>query len=309
MDVEDFRHRAPREVYDEVVRMTNARFEVAQRWVNAGDWDLFMMVEMGPDRLHHALWDLTQPDHPAYDADHPLAGAMLEYYRLLDSHLGRLLTELRDDDLLLVVSDHGAQTLRGAFALNQWLVREGHLVLSPEHPTSGPLLPHHVDWEKTRAFGDGGYVGRVYLNLRGRERRGCLLPEQAPGFVEELRRGLCELPGPEGGALNVQTLSAEQAYGPSPRGVPPDLTLLIEDLSFRVLGTLGHPGLMVSQNDRGHDGANHAQHGIVIAKSPGLPPGQRADLSLYDIAPTVLGHLQIPAPPHMQGAAIQSMSY
>ena len=135
------------------------------------------------------------------------------------------------------------------------------------------------------------------------------VPEQAPGFVEELRRGLCELPGPEGGALNVQTLSAEQAYGPSPRGVPPDLTLLIEDLSFRVLGTLGHPGLMVSQNDRGHDGANHAQHGIVIAKSPGLPPGQRADLSLYDIAPTVLGHLQIPAPPHMQGAAIQSTSY
>lgn len=309
MDVEDFRHRAPREVYDEVVRMTNARFEVAQRWVNAGDWDLFMMVEMGPDRLHHALWDLTQPDHPAYDADQPLAGAMLEYYRLLDSHLGRLLTELRDDDLLLVVSDHGAQTLRGAFALNQWLVREGHLVLSPEHPASGPLLPHHVDWEKTRAFGDGGYVGRVYLNLQGREPRGCLLPEQAPGFVEELRRGLCELPGPEGGALNVQALSTEQAYGPSPRGVPPDLTLLIEDLSFRVLGTLGHPDLMVSQNDRGHDGANHAQHGIVIAKSPGLPPQKRADLSLYDIAPTVLRHLQIPAPPHMQGAAIQSMSY
>lgn len=309
MDVEDFRHRAPREVYDEVVRMTNARFEVAQRWINAGDWDLFMMVEMGPDRLHHALWDLTQPDHPAYDADHPLAGAMLEYYRLLDSHLGRLLTELRDDDLLLVVSDHGAQTLRGAFALNQWLVREGHLVLSPEHPASGPLLPHHVDWEKTRAFGDGGYVGRVYLNLQGREPRGCLLPEQAPGFVEELRRGLCELPGPEGGALNVQALSTEQAYGPSPRGVPPDLTLLIEDLSFRVLGTLGHPDLMVSQNDRGHDGANHAQHGIVIAKSPGLPPQKRADLSLYDIAPTVLRHLQIPAPPHMQGAAIQSMSY
>ena len=309
MDVEDFRYRAPAEVYEEVVRMTNARFEVAERWVSAEDWDLFMMVEMGPDRLHHSLWDLTQPDHPAYDADHPLSGAMLEYYRLLDSRLGRLLSQLRDDDLLLVVSDHGAQAMRGAFALNQWLVEKGHLVLTPDHPTSGPLVPQHVDWEKTRAFGDGGYVGRIYFNVQGREPRGCLLPEQVPGFVEKLRKQLQGLPGPEGSNLQTQALSPEEAYGPSTRGVPPDLTLLVEDLSFRVLGTLGHPDLMVNQNDRGHDGANHAQHGIVIARAEALPPGQRAGLSLYDIAPTVLHHLQIPVPPHMKGLALQSKAY
>lgn len=199
--------------------------------------------------------------------------------------------------------------MRGAFALNQWLVEEGYLVLTPEHPASGPLLPRHVDWEKTRAFGDGGYVGRVYLNLRGREPSGCLLPERAPGFVEELREKLRRLPGPDRAPLSTQALSAEQAYGPSPRGVPPDLTLLIEDLSFRVLGTLGHPGLVVAQNDRGRDGANHARHGVVIAKGRGLPPGHRADLSLYDIAPTVLRHLQISASPAMKGVAIQSTTY
>ena len=35
-------------------------------------WDLFVMVEMGPDRIHHAFWRYFDPQHPKYVAGNPL---------------------------------------------------------------------------------------------------------------------------------------------------------------------------------------------------------------------------------------------
>ena len=48
---------------------------------------------------------------------------------MLDEQIGSVLELLDDDTLVLVVSDHGAQRLDGGFAINEWLIREGLLVL------------------------------------------------------------------------------------------------------------------------------------------------------------------------------------
>ena len=36
--------------------MTTERFKLARYLIETKDWDLFTMVEMGSDRLHHAFW-------------------------------------------------------------------------------------------------------------------------------------------------------------------------------------------------------------------------------------------------------------
>ena len=65
--------------------------------------------------------------------DNPYQDAIPEYYRWLDEQIGSILELLDNDTILLVVSDHGAQRLDGGFAINEWLIREGLLVLN-EYP-------------------------------------------------------------------------------------------------------------------------------------------------------------------------------
>ena len=305
IDLEDFRHTHPSQVYTDVIEMTHSRFKVAERWLKASDWDFFMMVEMGPDRLHHALWSFCDPQHPSFDPQHPLATAIEDYYKLLDKKLKALLSSLSKDDLLLVVSDHGAQRMTGGLALNQWLVDEGYLTLSNSHPKKGPLLLEQVDWTNTRAWADGGYVGRIYFNIKGREPKGSVPQEQIESLTREITTKLNKLRGEQNEDLLIETLNPEQAYGSDRRGVPPDLTLLIQNMSYRVLGTLGHPKYMTRENDTGSDGANHARDGIVIATGPKILPAHRLDLSIYDIAPTVLRHLKVPLPAYMKGIPIE----
>ena len=71
----------------------------------------------------------------------------------LDDEIGRLLELLDDDTAVLVVSDHGAQRLDGGFCVNEWLVREGLLVLN-EYPSEvTPFAELDVDWEQARRSG------------------------------------------------------------------------------------------------------------------------------------------------------------
>lgn len=297
VDIQDYRNKEPHQVLAEIHQMTNARFEVAKHWLELPDWSLFMMVEMGPDRLHHVFWEYMEQEHP-------LQFAVRDYYILLDNWLGKILKQIKSDDLLLVVSDHGAQTMQGGFAINQWLIDHDYLHLMPEHPRTGPLNPDQIDWGKTKAWADGGYVGRVYFNLIGRESQGLISQDDAHLLSRELKAKWSSIRTPSHEQLKFTVLDSVQAYGKSPKGVPPDLTILINDLAYRCLGTLGHSGWLSAENDTGRDGANHAQDGIFICRSPSHQQGVQRPQEIFDIAPTVLNYLKLPIPDHMIGTAI-----
>ena len=68
-----------------------------------------------------------------FEPGNPYQDAIPEYYRWLDEQIGGVLELLDNDTIVLVVSDHGAQRLDGGFAINEWLIREGLLVLN-EYP-------------------------------------------------------------------------------------------------------------------------------------------------------------------------------
>ena len=65
-DIPNFREQGMQFVLDQVFAMTERRFKVARRLVKNKPWDYFMMVEMGPDRLHHVFWQYFDPRHPLY---------------------------------------------------------------------------------------------------------------------------------------------------------------------------------------------------------------------------------------------------
>src|SRR6185503_787062 len=56
--------------------MTDRRFRVAAHLLETRPWDLFFLVEIGTDRMHHGFWRFIDPEHRLHEPGHRLEGAM-----------------------------------------------------------------------------------------------------------------------------------------------------------------------------------------------------------------------------------------
>ena len=92
-----------------------------------------MCVFDATDRIQHMFWRDIDPAHPAGRGREqaPHRDAIRELYRHNDALVGRVRQQLRDGDVLMVISDHGFSSFRRGVNLNQWLLREGYLMLKP----------------------------------------------------------------------------------------------------------------------------------------------------------------------------------
>ncbi len=301
VDVAEFRTDRKAWLLDEIHRMTRAHFAVVRHFVAKRDWDYFHFVEIGLDRIHHGFWQYHDPDHVAHDPTSPFTHAIRDYYRTLDRELGELLALLDPDTIVLVVSDHGAQRLDGGFAINQWLIDEGLLVLARPPTGVTPFAKLDVDWAKTRAWSEGGYYARVFLNVRGREPSGPIAPEDYEPFRRELADRLERIRLPSGAAMGNRAHRPEDLYR-TVNGIAPDLIAILGGLYWRSIGSVGHGALFVQENDSGPDGCNHAQHGAFVLAGASLAArGELEGIRLIDIAPTLLDLAGYDVPDAMQG--------
>lgn len=300
VDVRNFRSEQRDRILQEIYAMTEQRFAVARHLLDTRPWEFFMLVEIGLDRLHHAFWRYMDPAHPRHEPGHRYARVIETYYRYLDDELGELLDRFDDDTAVLVVSDHGARPMLGAVCVNEWLLANGYLVLESRPATRTPFSALRVNWERTRAWGEGGYYCRLCLNVRGREPRGAVAPEDYEALRGELAAGLLGLPGPDGEPLDTRVHRPEDLWLER-RGIPPDLLVYFGDLGWRSNGSVGGGTLHTLENDTGPDDANHARDGLLVAAGPGLAPARRDDLRIYDVAPTILGLAGLAQPDGMRG--------
>lgn len=310
IDVENFREKGPDELKAEIWNMTRRRFALARSLVQESDWDFFMMVEMGPDRLHHGFWGYFDPGHRLYEPGNPYEKVIPDYYGMLDREIESLAGLLPPDTLVLLVSDHGAQPMQGGLAINEWLMAKGYLKLTNPRPGWGPLKPDMVDWPRTLAWGEGGYYSRIFLNVDGREPRGALAPDQAEAFCRRLKHELESMSGPDGKLMKNRVLVPSQVYRET-RGIPPDLILYPGDLAWRSVAWVGRGQLFTTENDTGSDHANHAPYGIFAAGVKGKTASgsslvaRQGEFSIFDVAPTVLGWFGLPSPHEMIGRDIK----
>ncbi len=308
-DVSDFRTPDKGKIRDGIVRMTAKRFALARHLLATKPWDFFMMVEMGTDRVHHAFWQYMDPKHHRYEPGNPFESVIEDYYVQVDQEIGKLLQVLPADTNVLVVSDHGGQCMEGGVAINEWLVREGYLVLQEPPKTPSRLEACKVDWAKTTAWGSGGYYGRVFLNVKGREPHGLIEPEDYEAKRSEIADKLEALPDHEGKPMGTRAIRPESLYK-TIRGIaPPDLFIYFGDLRWRSVGTIGTGQIYTFENDTGPDDANHAPYGLLIASGPGIDPsGPVSGMQLMDVTPTVLDLFGLDVPHDMQGHVIPAIA-
>ena len=267
------------------------------------------------DRIQHMFFRYLDPEHPANRGKDTQKhrNVIFDLYRRADKLVGRTLGKLRPGDVLLVVSDHGFKTFQRGVNLNTWFRDHGYLFLKSD-PEQGPLpaIPEgrrceagDIDWPRTRAYTNG--LAGFYLNVKGREKDGCVEPGDAVALKQELITALRGLPDPERREEAITELWAcEDIYHGPYRGNGPDVIVGYKP-GYRAdwdaaVGAVS--AAAISDNTRSWSG----DHCMDPRQVPGVlfcsRPFAATRPSLVDMAPTVLDLLGVPVPGHMTGRSI-----
>jgi predicted AlkP superfamily phosphohydrolase/phosphomutase len=292
------------QLYENIRRMTEKRFSIAEELYQRERWDIFAIHEIGVDRIHHAYTKYFDRNHAEFQAGNPFEHVAEEYYGFVDAQMGRLLKHIDDETLVVVASDHGSMPMEGCFCINQWLVEKGYLTLRETPKPGTPLEKSDVDWSRTTVWSAGGYYARIFFNLAGREANGVVPPEGLSALRERLVKDLLAISGPDGRPLGVQVLDPRTVYH-TVRGDPPDLMVYFGDLKWRSAGTMGHPSNYLRANDTGPDDAVHGREGVLVLFDPRVTDGRELpSQAIIDVTPTLLSILGEPIPAHVQGKPI-----
>ena len=306
VDVKNFRTDDKERLRREIFEMNDKQWKAVRWLLSEHEWDYFQFVDIGLDRMHHGFWNFFDKQHINYVAGNPYEQVIPEYYLRLDEQIGSVLELLDKDTVVLIASDHGAQRLDGGFAVNEWLVREGLLVLDSYPQEATPFSQLKVNWARTKVWSEGGYYARVFFNVEGREPQGVIPSGEYEAFQKEMKSRFEALQDDQGLPLHSLVVNPKEIYRAT-RNVPPDLIVFFGNLGWRSIGTVGHHQLHLRGNDTGPDGCNHAQFGMFILAAPNSPlRGEYQGARLLDMAPTLLDLAGFDIPDSMQGQSLVS---
>ncbi len=180
-----------------------------------GEASLYTTVFTATDSVAHMFYRLIDPEHPRYEEELAVryGDAIQRVYQKMDSIVGEVRKRLGENDVLLVLSDHGFHTWRKEFNTNTWLVRNGFMALENMDSDddmrkldlmfSGGSFFENVDWSRTKAYALG--LGQIYINLKGREAEGIV--EQGAEYrevVDAIRSQIVQYEDPDTGELVLQ---------------------------------------------------------------------------------------------------------
>lgn len=264
-----------------------------------------------PDRVQHMFWRFREQDHPSNrhhkDETSQWSHVIEDNYRSCDTIIGEALKHADDETLFIVLSDHGNNSFQRGIHLNTWLHDNGFLALqkgvSPGEE-AGEFF-REVDWERTRAYALG--LGGIYLNLQGREGKGLVAPEDAEKVGNAIIQGLTGLADPQRDQLAIRSVfTREQVYSGPYAQESPDLVVNFAE-GYRVswgtpLG--GVPAGLFEDNIKKWGG----DHMIDPCLAPGVLFMNQTingdQPSLLDLAPTILGALNVPQGTAMEGRSL-----
>ncbi|NOZ20873.1 MAG: nucleotide pyrophosphatase [Planctomycetes bacterium] len=257
---------------------------------------LVVCVFDATDRIQHMFWRDGTDD-----------GAVREVYQRMDEMVGRVTAKLGEDDVLIVMSDHGFGSFRRCVNLNAWLKEKGFLHLKDGADECEDYFKG-VDWSKTRAYAVG--LGGIFINEAGREGRGIVPPGGEKDNVKKaIAEGLAELEdGPSGGKVVSRVIDTAECYWGPYRENAPDLIAGFAD-GYRVDwdSVTGKFGSTVIRDNEKAWGGDHCIDPDLV---PGVffcnRPAAVERPGIVDIAPTVLDAFGVAVPKYMDGRPILS---
>jgi predicted AlkP superfamily phosphohydrolase/phosphomutase len=287
LDTDPWKARQSKEVaLQEVNEVFDRRVQALFDLMETEPWDFLQCHVMETDRLHHFLWEEMEQGHPQY------APRFFDFYRRIDDFLGRLHDRLGEDTTLIVMSDHGFCTLKKEVYVNFWLQERGWLHLegadSPKLTQIGATaVAYSLD------------PGRIFLNVAGREPRGCVQPgAQYQALREEIAAAALALRDPaDGTPMVAQVLRREEIYHGPYLEQAADL-ILVPVPGYDLKGALGRPALTFKGTEL--VGMHTYDDAFLYIQAQRIAPG---DWGVMDVMPTVLRLMGVAIPGGLDGKA------
>jgi predicted AlkP superfamily phosphohydrolase/phosphomutase len=268
---------------------------------------LCVCVFDGTDRMQHMFWRYLDDQHPARPAEVPKAfrTAIEDLYVRMDSLVGRTMAKCdANDNLLMVLSDHGFNTFRRGVDLNRWLEQEGHLVVDDARRNEVHLAG--IDWSKTKAFAIG--LTGIFINTKDKFDQGIVEPgEEAERLCAEIAEKLMKLNDPVIGTTAVKrAYQAAKVYrGPYKEQAPDVIVGYASGYRVSWDAAVGRTSREVFHDNKKAWSGDHCVDPSVV---PGILFCNHSINSeqprLLDIGPTVLDLFGIPTPDYMDGKSL-----
>jgi predicted AlkP superfamily phosphohydrolase/phosphomutase len=253
------------------------------------------------DRIQHTFWRYLNPSHPALEKEDRSAfsGQIEDMYERMDRLVGKTISKLSPKDALIVLSDHGFNDFSRGVNLNSWLHENGYLVLKKDTTGSSEWL-EDVDWSRTKAYSMG--MVAIFLNLKGREARGIVEPDQASTLKQEIINKLSGLSDNSTTAINHVWDRDELYSGPYVKQAP-DLTVGF-NAGYRASWSSVQGKVTPTIFEDNHK-AWSGDHCLDPSVVPGILFTSFKHTTdsphIMDVAPTALRLLGADIPPHVEG--------
>ncbi|MCD6353105.1 MAG: alkaline phosphatase family protein [Proteobacteria bacterium] len=259
-----------------------------------------------PDRIQHMFFKPSANTQPATENNDTYTTAIKKLYLKMDELLGEVLKELKEKDILLILSDHGISSFKRCFNLNTWLYQNGYLFFK-DHKTDDRDFFANVDWEKTSAYGLG--MTGLYINQKGREYQGRVRPgEEKERLKKELQNKLADLRDEENGEIAIlHVYDTEKIYSGPYQENGPDLIIGCND-GYRISwdSVIGKQAKKVFEDNTKNWRADHSVASDIV---PGILFCNRKieaeNPAIIDLAPTILNLFGIKTPSYMDGKAMK----
>ncbi len=237
-------HKSKRLFLDNLFKTLKKR-EKAYKHFWSDEWDVFMLVFTGSDRLEHFLLNAYN------DEEHEYHDRFVEYFREVDRMIGDIHDKMNENDRLIMLSDHGMEEIRKNVNVNKVLEENGFLTLGDE-----PEKRYKNIEEGTKAFALD--PGRIYLNKKSRYPKGSIEEDEGEEIINKIASLFEELTF-EGDKVIKEIHRREDAYSGDQLHKAPDLVLTPEK-GFNLKGGVKYDDLFEEDVFEG----KHTEHDAFL---------------------------------------------
>jgi predicted AlkP superfamily phosphohydrolase/phosphomutase len=263
--------------------MIDARCKLALKLIDEfKDINFWIVTFVALDRILHLDYDSNKINEPT-----------IKVLNKINESLMKLL-ELEFDNIYFT-SDHGFMEIKEYFALNNWLVDNGYMVLKSENADvtidklneQWTYIYGKVDWKKTKAY-CVGKRGSLVLNMKNREPQG-IVTDPEP-LAQEIKKKLLD-------ERMIDNVLEKEVLHPGPYcHLAPDLTVIPKNHGCVVSYLM--PELSGKRPERLQIGIEHGNSIFIsekIDKRKGI---------ICDVTPTILDLYRIPILPGLDGKSL-----
>ncbi len=307
----------------EIENRFRQRVRAAQFAAEKFNPDVMMVQFQNTDLLQHFAYSWV--DRNTRDRYPQQRDRIFKMFGDLDQCIGDLLKTAGGHDLhIAIVSDHGLCRMRGMIRPNALLYQWGYLQPKPVihrmlrrmHRNVQKLTPAKkqrmnlelktpVNWKKSKAMVVyPALLGHIYLNVKGRNKDGCVDPgREYHAIIEDLRNRFSALKDPQTHQPVFESVQTPaERYGtdnPDPQIVG-DL-ILVPAQGYIVHQSASRKAEPVKIVPDDSVAGCHCYEGIYLFSGPNVKQGRNKTAHIVDVAPTLYALLGAKVPDYIDG--------